>query len=109
MNNTPVPLPLPSWAEAATGIVNAFKAILKGQLNVLKSVTLTANAASTTVLDPRIGPNSVAILVPITANAAAALATTYQTHPNTAVGALVLNHANNAQADKTFIAVLMGS
>ena len=109
MNNTPIPLALPTWLESATGLINIIKLILQGRLNVLKSVTLTANAASTTVSDNRIGPDTVAILVPITTNAAAAFATTNQTHPNTTVGALVLNHANDAQTDKTFIAVFMGA
>lgn len=73
---------------------------LAGKLNNTGTVTLTANAASTTLTDSRIGYNSVISLMPTTANAAGALATTYF---NTfAKGSCVINHANNAQADKTF-------
>lgn len=82
--------------------------LMKGKLNVTKDVTLTANAASTTVMDSRIGATTVLVLVPTTANAAAALATTYQTYPNATANLAVLTHANNAQTDKTFVAVLIG-
>ena len=41
------------------------------------TVTLTANAASTTITDARISYRSPVVLIPVTANAAAAVVTTY--------------------------------
>lgn len=86
----------------------AIAEVLRGKINVTKTVTLTANAASTTVTDSRIGATTALILVPTTSNAAVALGTTYQTYPNATANQAVLNHANNAQTDKTFIGVLLG-
>lgn len=83
--------------------------ILKGATNNGLTVTLTANAATTTVTDNRIGPNTKLDLTPTTSNAAAALGTTYQTWPNATTGQAVLNHTNNAQTDRTFRATLEGS
>lgn len=82
--------------------------ILDGKLNSCFTVTLTANVASTTVSNARIRANSALVLVPTTANAAAALATTYQTFPNVTDQVAILNHANNAQADKTFRVFAVG-
>lgn len=80
--------------------------MLAGKLNNNGIITLTANAATTTFTDSRIGSNSVVLLMPTTANAAAAIATTYM---NTfAKGSCVINHANNAQADKTFWFAIFG-
>lgn len=74
----------------------------KGKLNNVGEVTLTANAASTTLTDALIGPDSKISIndTPLTANAAAAIATTYQDAPTT--GSVVIRHANNAQTDRTF-------
>ena len=82
--------------------------ILRGKLNnsTNGTVTLTANAASTTLTDPLITPVSVIPIHPTTANAAGALATTYVSSQTN--GSAVLTHANNAQADKTFRYVVLG-
>lgn len=72
----------------------------RGKLNNGGEVTLTANAATTTLSDDLITTNSVILLQPTTANAAAALATTYFSTPTQ--GSVTINHANNAQSDKTF-------
>lgn len=80
--------------------------ILSGKTNNFGTVTLTANAASTVLSDPRIGINSVIHLQPTTANAAGALATTYFGTPGD--GVVTINHANNAQSDKTFAYTVVG-
>lgn len=95
-------------AEHSRQIALAVINVLQGRMNNTVSVTLTASAASTTITDARIGRNTCLLLLPTTANAAAALATTYQTHPNATSQQAVINHANNAQADRTFIAVMIG-
>jgi hypothetical protein len=71
-------------------------------------VTLTANAASTTVTDERISYYSGFKFDPMTANAAAALATTYVTQANRLNGSCVITHANNAQTDRTFRLLVLG-
>ena len=63
-------------------------------------MTLTANAASTTLSNNALRATSKVTLTPTTANAAAALATTYI--GTYALGAATITHANNAQVDKTF-------
>src|SRR3990167_4571307 len=67
-------------------IAETLSAVLDGKLNNRISTTsLTANAATTTITDERIGPDTVVVLTPTTANAAAEIGngTLYQTPPNT--------------------------
>jgi len=95
------------WNSDVAGAVDG---IMSGKTNNTLAVTLTASQATTTVTDARIGSNTVLILVPITANAAAEVGAggLYQTRPNATENQAVLNHANNAQTDRDFIAVLVG-
>lgn len=80
--------------------------LLQGRANNTGSFTVTANAATTTLTDSRIGANSVILPMPTTAHAAAELATLYfDTFAN---GSCVVNHANNAQADRTFRYAVIG-
>ena len=92
-----------SWLRSIATVLNN---VLLGKLNNTGVVTLTANAATTTLADPRIGANSVIHLMPTTVNAAVALATTYFT--TFLDGSCVINHTNNAQADKTFSFTITG-
>lgn len=71
-----------------------------GKLNNGGEVTLTANSATTTLTDSLITTNSVILLMPMTANAAVALGGLYFSAP--AAGSVVINHANNAQTDRTY-------
>lgn len=79
--------------------------MLKGQINNALSVTLTAGAASTTLQDPRIGGSTRLAFGPMTANAAAEVATMYYDAPTK--NSVVIHHANNGQTDRTF-SVLIG-
>lgn len=83
-----------------TQIATAVNQILKGRANNTGTVTLTANAASTTVTDTAFQSDMWPILIPTTANAAAAIASTYVSARSN--GSFTLAHANNAQVDKTF-------
>lgn len=85
--------------EHARKIAQAVRSILRGGSNSGGVVTLTPGVATTTITDERIQPASRIFLSPTTANAAAALATTYVV---AGIGSAVLNHANNAQVDRTF-------
>jgi hypothetical protein len=93
------------WQRLTVEVVNR---AMDGKLNARGTVTLDANQATTTLLDRRIGPDSVILLMPTTANAATELATLYQDYPNTTQGQAVLNHANNAQTDRDFAYFLLG-
>lgn len=78
---------------------------MKGKTNNTGEVTLTANAASTPVTEKLCTENSVVLLQPLTANAAAALGTTYIT---AGAGTFTITHANNSQVDKSFKYVIIG-
>jgi hypothetical protein len=80
--------------------------LLAGKMNNTGTLTITANAATTTLTDSRIGANSVILLMPTTANAAAALANVYFTAFGD--GSCTVNHANNAQVDRTFRFAVIG-
>lgn len=103
-----VPLFDPDPKALARQITAVLNSILLGKTNNTKTVTLTANAASTTITDARIGVDTVLLLMPQTANAAAALATTYVSATGRVNGSVTISHANNAQTDKTFSVVLVG-
>lgn len=77
-----------------------------GKVNVTNEVTLTASSATTTLIDARISAQSFLGFMPQTANAAAALGGLYVT--DRIEGQATLNHANNAQTDRTFTVLLIG-
>ena len=87
--------------------------ILDGRIQSTGLVTLTANAASTTVTDYRVGRDSVIVFMPLTANAATELygATMYVTAANITplTNQFQITHANNAQTERTFRYVLIGT
>ena len=100
-----------TFARSNASVVNR---INSGKLNAVYRVadadfTLTANAASTTLTDPRLTAFSFVGFMPMTANAAAALATTYVTSANMNNGSWTISHANNAQTDKTFRLLILGA
>jgi hypothetical protein len=74
------------------------------------TVTLTANAASTTVTDERLSYYSTVVFDPMTANAATELAngTLYVTQANRKNGVFTLTHANGASVDRTFRMAILG-
>ena len=80
--------------------------IMDGKINATGSVTLTANQATTTLTDMRVGPDSVILFMPTTANAAAELATLYVSSRGQETA--TLTHANNAQVDRTFAYAVLG-
>ena len=93
------PLRYASWENAAFEIALRVQSVMQGKLNNGGEVTLTASDTTTTVTDERVGANSRISLTATTANAAAALATTYVSSKGE--GTFTLTHASNAQADRT--------
>jgi hypothetical protein len=84
----------------------AIQQLYAGRSNATGSVTLAASAPSTVVTPINCAPGSAVFLFPKTANAAAALATTF-------VGTVgkqtfTITHANNAQVDRSFFYVCLG-
>lgn len=98
---------VPSWIQRAYTVIDN---LLLGKTNNVTTLTLTANAASTTLTDPRISFQSVITLVATTANAAAELGngTIYQLTAGRVNGSRVFTHNNNAQVDRTFDVTIVG-
>jgi hypothetical protein len=80
--------------------------ILTGRANNANEFTLTAGATSTVVVDPAYESLMVPVFIPTTANAAAAVPTTYISARSK--GSFTVTHANNGQTDKTFLYVRWG-
>ena len=81
--------------------------MLKGRANNVGEVTLDANVTTTTLSDIRIKQTMTAVLIPRTANAAAAMTNVYISA--VADGSITLTHSNTATVDRTFDYVLHGS
>jgi hypothetical protein len=96
---------LPSWVQRAYEVINN---LLRGKMNVSALVTLTAGVTTTTITDARIGSETHIIFTPTTANAAAALATTYVSETNRVNGSVDITHANAGTTDRTFRISMIG-
>lgn len=81
-------------------IVDAIVQLTEGRQNSVGTVTLRANQTTTTVKFPNVSADSLVFLTPLTANAAAAGASSY--FSSIVRGSFTITHANNAQVDKTF-------
>lgn len=102
---------LPRHGYEVRDVANAANAALNGKINSFGTVTLGTGVASTTVTDPRVGVNSIVILFPQTANAAAELGngTAYiQPGDNVNKTSFKITHANSATSGRTFSWLLIG-
>lgn len=98
---------LPFLESSFRKIAQIVNNCVNGKINVVITVTLTANVGSTIINDSRIGPNSyVGLGCPLTANAAAAVATSFISSRGKQT--CTVTHANNAQVDRTFAAIIIG-
>lgn len=97
------------WVRRVARVVNS---LLLGKSNNVHSVTLTANASSTTVTLAAglLGKDTVVLFTPVTSNAAAEIGngTMYQASRDVLNNQFTISHANNAQTDRTFSYVLIG-
>ena len=89
-------------------IVFAVRQLMEGRSNAVGSVTLAAGATTTTVAAPTCAAGSAVFLFPKTANAAAALTTTYVLAANVIASQFTVTHANAATTDRTFWWVALG-
>ncbi len=73
-------------------------------------MTLTANAAATTVTDSRIGYYSIILFMPMTANADVdcRVGPLYVAQATLKTGSAVVTHANNANTDRTHRLLIVG-
>ena len=93
------------WDARAAGVLQG---LMRGKLNSLGDVTLTASSATTVVADPLAGPDSVILWMPTTANAAAEIGAGGMYVSSRGDGTFTITHANNAQNDRTFRYVVFG-
>lgn len=92
---------VPGLNENRLAVINqAIRELAAGASNSLSSVTLTPGTTTTVVNNRLASATSHIDLTPMTANAAAALATTYVSARTQ--GAFTLTHANAVSADRTF-------
>jgi hypothetical protein len=98
----------PGLSQTATPreIAERVNRLLQGKLNAVTTLTLTANATSTTLTDPRIGGATFIDFMPLTANAAAARASIWISARG--IGTATITHANDANVDKTYDVLLIG-
>ena len=82
--------------------------LIEGRSNAVGTFTLTSSSTTTTVTAVACGPNSAIIWSPTTPNAAAAMTTLSCPSTSVAAGSFVLQHANNANNDKTFFFAALG-
>jgi hypothetical protein len=101
-----VPENLSNEVEHRRQLARLSNNLLQGKLNTVIQVTLTANSATTTVTDARIGAYTGLFFSPLTADAASALSGLYVS--SQVNGSATLTHANNAQTDRTFNVLLIG-
>jgi hypothetical protein len=89
-------------------LTDALNLLQEGRSNAVGTVTLSAGVTSTTVTDNNFESSMVVLLQPKTANAAAALATTYVADADKSKGSFTITHANAATLDRTFAYVRLG-
>jgi hypothetical protein len=101
---------VPGLNETDLKIINqAIQQLSAGRSNAVGVVTLAvAPATSTTVTSKNCAAGTVPILVPTTANAAAALSGIYVPTATIGNGSFVIQHASSAQIDRTFLYALHG-
>ena len=101
-----VPPMLPNEKEHRRQMAQAINNQLGGKLNAVTQITLTPSSTTTTLTDARIGAYTAIVLVPLTADAAAALSGLYVSSQTN--GTATLTHANTASVDRTFNVLLIG-
>lgn len=95
---------LPAMGSTPRQTAEIVNQILDGKINAVGVVTLASSTTTTSVSDRRCGAESVILLMPTTANAAA---------ENPYVNArskqsFTITHANNGQTDRTYAYAILG-
>ena len=103
-----VPLSWPNTEEWMRLLAESIQGILDGKINATGTVTLTANSATSTLADRRIGPDSAIFFMPTTANAATEFGAGTLQVSSRGKQTATLTHVNNAETDRTFGYVVLG-
>jgi hypothetical protein len=96
-----LPLQNPDSQQQVLLISTTINEVLKGRANNTGTLTLEDGVTTTVVEDNLFQSDMVPLLMPTTANAAGALATTYVSAR--ANGSFTLTHANAGTTDRTFL------
>lgn len=99
-------LPLIPQERDIFRIVQSIRQLIQGRSDATLEVTLTPGVTTTVVSAINCSKDSQVFLSPRTANAAAAVPTTFISLVSN--GSLTLTHANNAQTDRRFGIVAVG-
>lgn len=99
---------LPQAESRLRAIVNAHNRACEGRTDNYAAVTLEAGQAMTTLTSQYLSENSVIVLSPRTANAAAELAAGGCYISAKGNGSCTITHANNAQTDREFDVAWIG-
>jgi len=93
-----------------TKFAEAINQLTQGRSNAVGSCTLATGATSTTVTAINCGSGSTVLLFPATANASAEFGngTIHIKTTDVFNGSFKITHANNANADRTFLYVCLG-
>lgn len=97
-----------SFEKDLTKFAFAIQQLAQGRSNAVVTATLRANNTTTTVTAPNCGAGSAPLPVATTANAAAELGNGTMFISSVSPGSFVVTHANNSQADRTFMFVCLG-
>lgn len=106
----PVPVSMADEKEHRRQMAVKINSVNQGHFNCTNELTLTASAASTTLIDARISPFSFIGLMPVTAHAAQEISggTLYIPESTMLNGSAVIQHANNSQTDRNFRVGIFG-
>ena len=91
------------WGRKTAEVLNN---LMVGRSNNTGTITLTANSATSTLTDPRLGPKSVITFMPTTANGATATGNLYVSARGKQTA--TLTHTNNAEVDRSFSYAIQG-
>ncbi len=95
---------LPVAVSTPRQTAEAVNQLLDGKINAVGTVTLNTSTTTTSVSDRRCGAESVIVLMPTTANAAAeSLYVNARSKQQ-----FTITHANNSQADRTYAYAILG-
>jgi hypothetical protein len=95
--------------EKNTHVQNqTIRQLIEGRSNAVGTFTLSTGATTTTVTAPTASPSSVVLMSPMTANAAAAVASTYITSTSVTARQFVVTHVSAGSTDRTFGWVALG-
>lgn len=95
-----------SRLSSLADVVDVLAGAMNGKTNNTGTVTLRASETTTTIVDARIGVNSVIVLSPLTATAAAAVPVVYVSARGKQTA--TLTHDSDAANDRMFAYAVIG-